>query len=48
MFGMLLSSFAATWLSEDNRPHLGRELSDEEAIETLTSFLHGGFSAGRR
>ena len=47
MFGALLSSFAATWLSENNRPHLGRELSDEEAIETLTSFLHGGFAAGK-
>jgi AcrR family transcriptional regulator len=44
MFAVLVSGFAATWLSEDNRPRLGRELSDDEAIETLTTFLHRGFT----
>ena len=47
MFGILLSGFGAMWLSDNRRPDLGRELSDEEAIETLTSFLYGGFTARR-
>jgi len=42
MFTLLVSTFAATWLS-GNHPDLGRELPDEEAIETLTSFLYAGF-----
>lgn len=42
LFGATISTFAATWLSADNRPGLGRELGDDEAIETLTSFLHAG------
>jgi AcrR family transcriptional regulator len=41
MFTTLLSSFADLWLSGQG-PQLGRELSDDEAIETLTSFLHAG------
>lgn len=41
MFVSLLSTFAATWLS-GHHPDLGRELSDEEAIETLTSFVYAG------
>ncbi|MEU8236531.1 TetR/AcrR family transcriptional regulator [Actinoplanes sp. NPDC048967] len=41
MFTGLLSTFADRWLS-GRGPDLGRELSDEEAIETLTSFLHAG------
>jgi AcrR family transcriptional regulator len=48
MFTALLSTFAATWLS-GNGPDLGRALSDDEAIESLTSFIHAGIggSAGR-
>ena len=41
MFTGLLSTFADLWLS-GRGPDLGRELTDEEAIETLTSFLHAG------
>jgi AcrR family transcriptional regulator len=41
MFTALLSTFAATWLA-GNGPDLGRELSDDEAIETLTSFVYAG------
>ncbi|BCY06582.1 TetR/AcrR family transcriptional regulator [Actinoplanes sp. L3-i22] len=41
LFGTTISAFAATWLSA-NRPELGRELSDDEAIDTLTDFLHAG------
>ncbi len=41
LFGTTISAFAANWLSA-NRPELGRELSDDEAIETLTTFLHAG------
>jgi AcrR family transcriptional regulator len=37
----VISRTAATWLS-GNAPDLGRELSDDEAIETLTSFIHAG------
>jgi hypothetical protein len=39
-------AFAATWLSDDP-PALGRPLADEEAIETLTSFLHAGLGGER-
>jgi AcrR family transcriptional regulator len=46
MFTSLISTFAATWLS-GNHPRLGRELTDEEAIETLTSFVHAGIGGGR-
>ena len=41
MFTALLSTFADLWLS-GRGPNLGRELPDEEAIETLTSFLYAG------
>jgi AcrR family transcriptional regulator len=41
IFTQLISSFAATWVA-GNAPHLGRRLSDEEAIETLTSFVYAG------
>jgi AcrR family transcriptional regulator len=36
-----MQAFASAWLS-GNHPDLGRELSDEEAIETLTSFVWAG------
>jgi AcrR family transcriptional regulator len=48
MFTALLSGFGAMWLSGDNRPDLGRELSDEEAIETLTSFVYAGIGGRPR
>jgi len=38
-FTQLLATFAATWQSGAG-PDLGRPLSDEEAIETLTSFAY--------
>ncbi|WP_436522052.1 TetR/AcrR family transcriptional regulator [Actinoplanes sp. HUAS TT8] len=41
LFGTTISAFATSWLSA-NRPDLGRELSDDEAIDTLTGFLHAG------
>jgi hypothetical protein len=41
IFTSLVSTFAATWLS-GNRPDLGRELPDDEAIDTLTTFIHAG------
>ncbi|WP_041832060.1 TetR/AcrR family transcriptional regulator [Actinoplanes sp. N902-109] len=40
-FTSLVSQFAAMWQS-GRAPHLGRELGDEEAIETLTSLIHAG------
>jgi AcrR family transcriptional regulator len=46
MFTALLQGFATTWLSGP-RPDLGRELADEEAIETLTSFFYRGFAPER-
>jgi AcrR family transcriptional regulator len=41
MFTHTLWSFATAWMSP-HPPPLGRELPDDEAIETLTSFLHAG------
>jgi len=41
-FTLLMSTFAATWQSGAG-PDLGRPLSDEEAIETLTSFAYAAF-----
>jgi AcrR family transcriptional regulator len=41
IFTHTLWGFATTWLSP-RPPALGRALSDDEAIETMTSFLHGG------
>lgn len=46
MFTTLLSTCADLWLS-GRGPQLGRELSDEEAIETLTTFLHAGIGGGK-
>ena len=46
IFSTLVSGFAATWQSGAG-PDLGRELSDDEAIETLTSFIHAGIGAAR-
>jgi AcrR family transcriptional regulator len=47
IFTGLISTFAATWLS-GNHPRLGRELTDEEAIETLTSFVYAGIGGERQ
>jgi len=47
LFTALVSSFATTWLG-DNHPDLGRELGDDEAIETLTSFVWAGLGGGSR
>ncbi|GAA2907529.1 TetR family transcriptional regulator [Actinoplanes cyaneus] len=41
LFGTTIGAFATSWLSA-NRPDLGRELSDDEVIDTLTGFLHAG------
>jgi AcrR family transcriptional regulator len=41
IFTRTLWAFATTWLSP-HPPALGRDLSDDEAIETLTSFLYAG------
>jgi AcrR family transcriptional regulator len=40
-FTALVSQFAAMWQSGSG-PDLGRDLSDEEAIETLTALIHTG------
>jgi AcrR family transcriptional regulator len=47
LFATTISAFAGTWLSA-NRPDLGRDLSDEEAVETLTTFLHAGLGGSAR
>jgi hypothetical protein len=39
MFGALVSTFAAEWMSK---------MPDDEAIETLTSFIYGGIGGGNR
>jgi AcrR family transcriptional regulator len=41
MFTTLVSGFADLWLS-GAAPALGRPLSDDEAIESLTTFIHQG------
>jgi hypothetical protein len=46
IFTSVVSTFAATWLS-GNRPDLSRDLSDEEAVETLTAFMYAGIGASR-
>ena len=46
MITTLMSAFADVWLS-GRGPGLGRELPDEEAIETLTSFLYAGIGGER-
>jgi len=45
MFTALVSTFAATWLSGAG-PDLGRDLPDDEAIESLTSFIHRAIGGG--
>jgi AcrR family transcriptional regulator len=40
-FSTLVPAFAAMWQS-DAAPELGRPLPDDEAVETLTSFIYGG------
>jgi AcrR family transcriptional regulator len=45
IFSSLLSAFTTMWQSGTG-PDLGRELSDDEAIETLTSFIHAGVGGG--
>ena len=45
----LISQFAATWLLGEGVPAaLGRELSDEEAVDTLTRFILHGISGPDR
>jgi AcrR family transcriptional regulator len=46
IFGSVISRTAATWLS-GNGPNIGRPLTDDEAIETLTSFIYAGIGGGR-
>ncbi len=41
MFTAVLSGFAELWLS-GAAPDLGRALSDDEAIDSLTTFIHQG------
>ncbi|AGZ40243.1 TetR/AcrR family transcriptional regulator [Actinoplanes friuliensis] len=41
IFTTLVPAFSAMWQSGEG-PALGRELSDDEAIETLTSFIYSG------
>jgi AcrR family transcriptional regulator len=45
-FNALLEGFCAVWVAEGGEP-IGRELGDEEAIETLTGLLHHGLVRGR-
>jgi AcrR family transcriptional regulator len=45
MFTVLLSGFAELWLS-GAAPDLGRPLTDDEAIESLTTFIHQGIGGG--
>jgi AcrR family transcriptional regulator len=47
IFTTLVSTMAATWLS-DHHPDLGRDLSDDEAVETLTSFVYAGIGGAAR
>jgi AcrR family transcriptional regulator len=42
----LMNVAATTWQGTDH-PDLGRELTDDEAIETLTSFIWSGLGGGR-
>jgi AcrR family transcriptional regulator len=44
MVAMLLAGFTELWLS-GNAPDLGRPLTDDEAIESLTTFIHQGVGA---
>jgi AcrR family transcriptional regulator len=46
IFTTVVSGFAAMWQSGAG-PDLGRDLSDDEAIDTLTSFIHAGIGGPR-
>ena len=43
IFTTLISGFAAEWLAGERR-----DLPDDEAIETLTSFIYAGIGGERR
>jgi hypothetical protein len=46
-FTVMLSAFAATWQGGTG-PDLGRPLTDEEAIETLTGLLYAAIGGATR
>jgi AcrR family transcriptional regulator len=46
LFTTVISGFAATWLA-GNGPDLGRDLADDESVETLTSFVWAGIGGSR-
>jgi len=46
MFTTLVSGFAAMWQSGTG-PDLGRALPDDEAVDTLTSFIYAGIGGAR-
>jgi AcrR family transcriptional regulator len=46
IFTTVVPAFAALWVS-GNHPGLGRDIGDDEAIETLTSFVYAGIGGTR-
>ena len=46
-FNALLEGFCATWIADGGEP-IGRELGDDEAIDTLTGLLRQGLTGPRR
>lgn len=46
IFTSVVPAFAALWAS-GNHPGLGRDIDDDEAIETLTSFVYAGIGGTR-
>jgi len=46
-FNALLEGFCAIWIAEGGEP-IGRVLSDNEAIDTLTGLLAHGLTGSRR